>query len=71
MPGQFNTDAHLDNLSRVLHRLHKALLDAERLSYERMHGRIASDILASLRTLLLPSMATELFMFVLRRHLST
>lgn len=33
----------LDDLSRALLRLHKALLDAERLSYERVHGRIASN----------------------------
>lgn len=35
--------AHLNNLSQALLRLHKALLDAERLSYERVHGRIASN----------------------------
>ena len=35
--------ARLDDLSRALLRLHKALLDAERLSYERVHGRIASN----------------------------
>ncbi|MFY4727434.1 hypothetical protein ACOSYY_00050 [Nitrospira sp. BLG_2] len=33
----------LDDVSRALLRLHKALLDAERLSYERVHGRIASN----------------------------
>jgi hypothetical protein len=34
---------NLDNLSQGLIRLHKTLLDAERLSYERVHGRIASN----------------------------
>ena len=34
---------HLNELSQALLRLHKALLDAERLSYERVHGRIASN----------------------------
>lgn len=34
---------HLDNLSQALLHLHKALLDGERLSYERVHGRIASN----------------------------
>ena len=34
---------HLDDLSRALLQLHKALLDAERISYERLHGRIASN----------------------------
>lgn len=33
----------LDQLSHALLRLHKALLDAERLLYERLHGRIASN----------------------------
>lgn len=33
----------LDNLSQALLHLHKALLDGERLSYERVHGRIASN----------------------------
>ena len=32
-----------DNLSRALLRLHKALLDDERVSYERVHGRIPSN----------------------------
>ena len=35
--------AHLDDLSRTLLRLHKALLDDERVSYERVHGRIPSN----------------------------
>ena len=34
---------HLDNLSQALLHLHKALLDGERQSYERVHGRIASN----------------------------
>ena len=33
----------MENLSRALLRLHKALLDDERVSYERVHGRIASN----------------------------
>jgi hypothetical protein len=33
----------LDNVSRALLRLHKALLDGERVSYERVHGRIPSN----------------------------
>jgi hypothetical protein len=36
-------DARLDHLSRALLRLHKALLDDERVSYERVHGRIPSN----------------------------
>ena len=43
MPGQDHTRTHLDNLSRALLRLHKALLDGERVAYERVHGRIASN----------------------------
>lgn len=43
MPGQDRARAQLDNLSRSLRRLHKALLDDERRSYERVHGRIASN----------------------------
>lgn len=34
---------YLDNLFRALLRLHKALLDNERVSYERVHGRIPSN----------------------------
>ena len=34
---------HLDNLFQALLRLHKALLDDERVSYERVHGRISSN----------------------------
>jgi hypothetical protein len=36
-------DAHLDHLFQALLRLHKALLDDERMSYERVHGRIPSN----------------------------
>jgi hypothetical protein len=43
MSGQDRGGAHLDNLSRALLQLHKALLDDERMSYERVHGRIASN----------------------------
>lgn len=43
MSGQDHSRAHLDNLSRALLRLHKALLDDERVTYERVHGRIASN----------------------------
>lgn len=35
--------AHLNELFRALLRLHKALLDDERVSYERVHGRIPSN----------------------------
>jgi hypothetical protein len=40
-PG--HKDAHLDHLFQALLRLHKALLDDERVSYERVHGRIPSN----------------------------
>ena len=43
MLSQDLTRAQLDSLSRSLRRLHKALLDDERQSYERVHGRIASN----------------------------
>ena len=43
MSGRDREGAHLHKLSRALLRLHKALLDDERLSYERVHGRIASN----------------------------
>ncbi|MEP7153504.1 MAG: hypothetical protein ABI856_17525 [Nitrospira sp.] len=43
MPSTNPTRTHLDNLSRSLLRLHKALLDGERVSYERVHGRIPSN----------------------------
>ena len=35
--------AHLDDLFQALLRLHRALLDDERVSYERVHGRIPSN----------------------------
>ena len=35
--------SHVDQLRRALLRLHKALLDDERVSYERVYGRIASN----------------------------
>ena len=37
------TLAELHQLSKALLRLHKALLDGERLAYERRHGPIASN----------------------------
>jgi hypothetical protein len=43
MSSQDRPGAHRDNLFRALLRLHKALLDDERVSYERVHGRIASN----------------------------
>ena len=43
MSGLNHTHSYVDNLSRALLRLHKALLDDERVSYERVHGRIASN----------------------------
>ena len=43
MSGQDHMRAHLGNLSRSLLRLHKALLDSERVSYERVHGRIETN----------------------------
>ena len=43
MPTQNPRRIELDNLSHALLRLHKALLDAERVSYERIHGRIESN----------------------------
>lgn len=43
MAGQDHAGAHLQNLSRALLRLHKALLDGERVSYERVHGRIETN----------------------------
>ena len=36
-------DTSLDNVFNGLLRLHKALLDDERVSYERVHGRIPSN----------------------------
>lgn len=43
MPEPGHRDAHLDHLFQALLRLHKALLDDERVSYERVHGRIPSN----------------------------
>lgn len=43
MPESGHKDVHLDQLFRALLRLHKALLDDERVSYERVHGRIPSN----------------------------
>jgi hypothetical protein len=43
MSSQDRPGAHLDNLSQALLHLHKALLDDERVSYERVHGRIPSN----------------------------
>ena len=43
MSGQDHMRTHLSNLSRALLRLHKALLDSERVSYERVHGRIETN----------------------------
>ena len=43
MPESSQRDAHLDHLFQALLRLHKALLDDERVSYERVHGRILSN----------------------------
>ncbi|MBI5317772.1 MAG: hypothetical protein HZB34_17565 [Nitrospirae bacterium] len=43
MPERGHRDAHLDHLFQALLRLHKALLDDERISYERVHGRIPSN----------------------------
>jgi hypothetical protein len=37
------TTAEVHKLSKALLRLHKALLDAERVAYEQRHGRIASN----------------------------
>ncbi|UVT15201.1 MAG: hypothetical protein H8K04_15480 [Nitrospira sp.] len=43
MPNQRGRDSSLDNLIQALLHLHKALLDDERVSYERVHGRIPSN----------------------------
>ena len=43
MPEPGHKSVHLDHLFRALLRLHKALLDDERVSYERVHGRIPSN----------------------------
>jgi hypothetical protein len=43
MPEQRQRDVSLDHVFHALLRLHKALLDDERVSYERVHGRISSN----------------------------
>ncbi len=43
MPEPKGRDVSLDHLFSALLRLHKALLDDERVSYERVHGRIPSN----------------------------
>lgn len=43
MAPRLYTTAQLDQLSRALLRLHKTLLDGERIAYERVHGRITSN----------------------------
>jgi hypothetical protein len=43
LPESSQRDAHLDHLFQALLRLHKALLDDERVSYERVHERIQSN----------------------------
>ena len=43
MPSTNPAATQLDQLSRALLRLHKALLDGERVRYERVHGRIPSN----------------------------
>ena len=43
MPEPGHRDAHRENIFQALLRLHKALLDDERVSYERVHGRIPSN----------------------------
>jgi hypothetical protein len=43
VPEQRNRDGSPDNVFHALLRLHKALLDNERVSYERVNGRIPSN----------------------------
>lgn len=43
MLEQTKRDVILNHLFQSLLRLHKALLDDERVSYERVHGRISSN----------------------------
>jgi hypothetical protein len=43
LPKPKNRDVSLGNVFHALLRLHKALLDDERVSYERVHGRISSN----------------------------
>ena len=42
-PASDLTLAHLRDLRHGLLRLHKALVDSERISYERVHGRVTSS----------------------------
>lgn len=43
MPDSDPALSHVDQLRHALLRLHKALLDDERVSYERVYGRIATN----------------------------
>ena len=43
MQERRNRDVSLDSIFTGLLRLHKALLDDERVAYERVHGRIPSN----------------------------
>ena len=43
MQERRSRDITLDNIFKGLLRLHKALLDDERVAYERVHGRIPSN----------------------------
>lgn len=43
MRESMGRDVSLGNIFRALLRLHKALLDNERRSYERVHGHISSN----------------------------
>ena len=43
MSGSDSGRSHLDQLRLALLRLHKALLDDERVSYERVYGRIPTN----------------------------
>jgi len=43
MQERRSRDSTLDNIFKGLLRLHKALLDDERVAYERVHGRIPSN----------------------------
>lgn len=48
MATRIEIEQRLNALRRVLLNLHKALLDAERVRYERLHGRITSGRLLQL-----------------------
>ncbi|MBK9308630.1 MAG: hypothetical protein IPM58_16475 [Nitrospira sp.] len=43
MQERGSRDSTLDNIFKGLLRLHKAVLDDERVAYERVHGRIPSN----------------------------